>query len=878
MAGTGHSYEIGNVSSVRKTVERLADGFPEGPGKDWLRSRKVLRYLTSPRFTFSVERSDPEDAAALFDEDGREFLVAKLKSGVEVRLFSPEVYSMIQASDGGLAHVADWIMWLSVNDPKLYAKLPRITVEQAQERASEDWAGTKGAPAPLSRGREETVVATPAGRTWVELLDGTALRAEGSVMSHCVASYESVLGQRRIMSLRDRAGRSIVTVEFRCEAGKPTLWQASAFANTPVPAHAQLCLAHLMEHLGAEGAAVAAAAGITRDHSGAWRRIVDVWNRETWMGMTGVSLGQDLVLMSPRDPSRTLLKVRFASVDWREQDAPVGFVSALEHRHFHIDEQRAFAAVLNAVNDDALSSYGPAMAYVDGKAIPQRDTMERREIGGVACLVEKGMVGRGNDGLSLISTRQAGEIIHVVHSRDSARTLLRIEWDHERFRGVLAVHPMDAARWSPGEARRCMAVMTAMKAPFFSASRDTEDARAIQKRYQPVRSMDGRWYSFLEEAQSLPALTGCPGVWRHTRDRAELSANKFGNVVIQKNADDKVVHIYALLASAEMAAEVAAFLNDMDWKPGRRITGSWSPEGERSPVYYLLGRWRAAVDVEGFIREATGGKRMRRIRRMEEIEAESVFAVLPEEGGDGDADYLLASAVDAWSRIAVRKGGSDLPLSPLPGHSYSGGRLRWSMTYEGRLAAAKRLWPLLSEATHKRIERIAAASMRGLLKGWRKQYFHPHVEPAAKLLESFPYAFSDALFQRALKKVLAERRIPIAKGAAAPHPAWFGAIAERAAANGCNWQLGDACDYTSVALKDDAVLDVGSASIWLACFRAASGRRWHYHATQAAGRLLSVIERSAESQDGDWLPILEEARVLKALLESREDGWNRLAA
>lgn len=443
---------------------------------------------------------------------------------------------MIQASDGGLAHVADWIMWLSVNDPKLYAKLPRITVEQALDRASEEWAGTKGAPAPLSRGREETVVATPAGRTWVELLDGTALRAEGSVMSHCVASYESVLGQRRIMSLRDRAGRSIVTVEFRSEAGKPTLWQASAFANTPVPTHAQLCLAHLMQHLGAEGGSAAEAAGITRDQHGAWRRIVEVWNRESWMGMTGVSLGQDLVLMSPRDPSRTLLKVRFASVDWREQNAPVGFVSALEERHFHIDEQRAFAAVLNAVNDDALSSYGPAMVYVDGKAIPARDTMERREIGGVACLVEKGMVGRGNDGLSLFSTRQAGEIIHVVHSRDSARTLLRIEWDHERFRGVLAVHPMDAARWSPGEARRCMAVMTAMKAPFFSASRDTEDARTIQKRYQPVRSMDGRWYSFLEEAQSLPALTGCSGVWRYTGDRAELTANNFGNVVIEKNA------------------------------------------------------------------------------------------------------------------------------------------------------------------------------------------------------------------------------------------------------------------------------------------------------------------------------------------------------
>lgn len=883
MAGTGHSYEIGNLSRVRETLARLMEGFPEGAGRDWLGSRKVLRYLTSPEFTFPANARDPEGQSALFDGDERDLLTAKLRAGGEVRLFSPEIFSMNHANGGGLGHVADWIMWLSANDRKLYAKLSRINVEQAILRAGEDWAGTSESRVPYGGGLEETVVDTPAGRRWVELLDRTALSAEGSAMKHCVGSYERFLGQHRIMSLRDRRKRSLLTAEFQIVDGVPHLRQVSAFANKAVPDHAQLCLAFLMESLGAADGPVAEAAGVCRGADGKWTRIVDSWERETWMGMDGVASGSSLILMSPVDPSRTLLKVMFSSGDWRNLAKPTGQAFALEDRHFHIDEQRMVATVMNAVGHLGHGIRYVDVVFSDGRHVPQRDLMEKREIGGVMCLVEN--QARPADiedswpwrsGLE----RSGNEIVHVVHSKDSARTLLRIERDrsYERVKRLFAA-PQDALRWSPAEAKRCLAVMTALEIQSFKREIDSTECQALDRRYHPVRLASGRWILFNEEAESLTSLTGCPGRgWKYVSEMAELSTGEYGSVSVRKNAKDEVNYIFATLAGLKSAAETAAFLNRMDWKPARRVFGGWSPQGDGSPVYYLMGRWRATVDVEGFIREATGGKRMRRIRRMQETEAEAVFAVLPEAGGGDDADFLLASAIDAWSRIAVKKEGSDMPLAPSPGYHYSAYAPRWSGTYEGRLRAAKRLWHIFSDTTRRRLERVASKAMRGLLKGWRKQYLHPAIPSVTALLETYHEAFSDALFERTVKKALSDRRIPLKPGVAAPDPAWFGPLAERAVKSQCKWLLNEACDYTTSALKEDTVLTLADAAIWLECFRIASRLSWHFQATRSAPTLLAAVEKAAQASPEEWRETIEEARSLAELLMSRDGGWNRVAA
>lgn len=868
MAGTGHSYEIGNVSRVRETIHRLAEGFSDGPGKEWLFSRKVLRHLTSPSFTFPVNGGKPDEAAELFDPDERDLLADKVRSGKEVRLFSPEVFAMSQADGGGLGHVADWIMWLSANDPRLYAKLPRITVEQAVLRAAEDWAGISRSNKPHHRGHEELVLDTPSGRKWVELLDHSALHAEGYAMSHCVGTY-SLGSTTRIMSLRDRAGRSIVTVEFRMKDGAPFLVQARAFANAPVPGHAQHCLAALMECLNAGGDLAAEAAGVCRGKDGKWARIVETWERVSWMGMEGVAAGNSLVLMSPRNPALALLKVAFSGPGWRTGGTDGnGRVSALEDRHFHIDEQRAFAAVKNAVLDKTQTGLGPELVVVEGRLVPRRDAMERRVVDGVTCLVEK---------------VQKGEAFHVVHSKDDARTLLRIEPD-TRYRSLkpsLMAVPLDEARWSLTEARRCMAVMTVMDIHAFANDAEHASAdcrRAIYRRYRPVRSAAGRWSLFLDEAECIGPLTGCPGSgWRFTSERAELVFGKYGSVTVEKGREGGVASISASLAGREAAEEIAAFLNRMDWPPARRIHGCWSPEGLHSPVFHLRGQWRATVDVDGFIKEATGGKRSRRIRRMPEAEAEAVFSVLSDQHVSEDADFLLASALDAWSKVGRKKDGVYLSIAPAAGY-LAGPQLRWSTSYEGRLMAAARLWPLFGERTRRRLERIAAATMREALKGWRRQYFHPRLPTVARLLESFHGALADSLFVRAMKRALYERKIPVLQGAAAPHPAWFGALAERAAKNGCHWDLKEACDHTTTALKDDAVLSLAEAGVWLECFRTASARSWHFHATRNAGKLVAAVERSAGASPEDWAPLVEEARSLKALIEARENGWNRAAA
>lgn len=874
MAGTGHSYEIANVHAVKEAAAALADRLPEGPGRSWFLSRKFLRHLTSDVFTVRIYHSHVEATADGFDPAERDMLVAKIAHGREVRLFSPEIFSAI---GGELEHIADWIAWLKGNDPKLHSKLSRVTVEQARLMAG-SWSAKVASLKPASRGTETRTLDTRAGRRWVELLDAAALAAEGYAMSHCVATYSPQLEGKssRIYSLRDVSDHSLLTAEFTASGDRAFLRQVKAFGNGPVPPHGQSCLVELMTFLVADGGGAAEAAGLCRNADGSWSRAIDVWERIEWMGYSGVASNREMIVMSPRNPVLPLLKIVFSYPHWRTS-LPAGELAgvavALEVRHFHASEQRAFAKIRNLIGHVAEERYamtsGPEMEVADGTVIPVLDLMPRREIGGVTCLV---------------AARTEGELLHVPHSGDEARTLLIVA--EERHMVGAGVYPardsysknsrtvtgvvFDPSRWNAAESARCLAVMNAAGVQHLRT--DNEAGRALRSKRRPVRSHAGKWSLFLDEALPLPGITG-EGQWRHTGEMAEFAKGSYQSATVQLDGQGKVGSVYCVLMDLPLAQEIAAFLNFMSWKPSRHVHGLGSRKNyvtsgsEMGHLHFIGGQWSASADFDGFVKLASQKPKGRRRLYFDECEAESVFSALPSNRISDEADALLAAALTAWAKTARRHKDTDLMLSHT-GIFAGASDLRWSSSWEGRLVAASRLRGRLSGRTAASLDRLAQHVIREAMKG-RFSYGDIRIPSAAGLFAAYHQALPDGLFKRVLKRLLrVGTKLPLETGRNAPSPEWFGRIKDRAASLGCLSMIVDAADWTAAFLPKEGMLTLGEAADWMECIRTAALKRWNFHSSRAGPsfceKLAAGLEACADEDElGQWKALISEAAGFK---------------
>ena len=869
MAGTGHPYEIANLSLVLAVIDEAASRAPEGEAQRWFRSRHALRFLTSPRYVARVPQ-DCEGALEAFDPGERELLKEKAASGGDVRLFSQEMQAALGPD---LGHVADWISWAERRDRRTFAKLSRITLEQAAARAAA-WSAGAMSRAVHGAGKTAEVLVTKAGRAWVELLDSDALLSEGRAMDHCVGSYDDrvLVGVSRILSLREGRGRALVTVEIR-NISPPTVRQAYAACNAPVPFGAQRCLAELLQHLRAALTPSAEAAGVTIGASGRWTPIHEAWERIEWNGYTAVTNGTRMLVMSPRNPVLPL-----ASVTFRNADRSRGVAAPAENRHFNMDELRAAARIRNLLEDGEepwVQPSWPGLQRVVASGEPARwvatrDLWERRELAGETCLVERA----GH-----------GEIVHVTKSGDQARTILVIgdtrdlaEAGNGKEFGYQASAPRDWMRWTLSEARRCMAVLTASGVRYMMASHD--DGREVRKRYRPVVSPDGRWSLFMQDSVRLPALT-CEGEWRCSDWLAELTTPE-GSVSVERRGDS-VVSVDSWYMSKKTAEEAASFMEARGWTAGPRLSGSAARSRKPGDLWvaFFRGRWIHASSPVEFVEKACALVPAKRAFRLSRAEAEAVFRALPEERVSEAGDRLLAAALAAWAREAFRERGEALIFDP---RGYLAPPIgRWSESWEGRLRLAARLEETMSPATAKHVGRIAAAALRHAMKGTRgrRAFMDPRMPSALRILAEHVSRLPEKCAVAAIRKLLGGYcDFGLFSDARSPHPAWFGSVRRLADQHGLGHCVRAAAERALYHLKEEG-LTAEDARNWLECFRLAADQRFRFRAAAGIAGFAGMLAARADAPEEDspeWAELARQAEEVRKAVEKESCEGMGMAA
>ncbi|WP_062117194.1 PcfJ domain-containing protein [Aureimonas sp. AU40] len=134
----------------------------------------------------------------------------------------------------GVLPIVDWIRSVRQDDPRRYAKLPRMNYQalwQAQDRWHAALAKRKTEAAAVDLASCPVLHRYDDGWAWVWVRTDAERDAEGDAMGHCVGqgSYDRLGRGGAIVSLRDPAGRPHVTVQI---AGVRRM-QAQGRANTP---------------------------------------------------------------------------------------------------------------------------------------------------------------------------------------------------------------------------------------------------------------------------------------------------------------------------------------------------------------------------------------------------------------------------------------------------------------------------------------------------------------------------------------------------------------------------------------------------------------------------------------------------------------------
>jgi hypothetical protein len=499
MAGTGHGYEVANIGDVRSAIDALR----ETASRDhdvaaWLAGRSFLRYATSQQFVFRIRKNSSRDFLSLVTEADREFIVRKLDQGGDVRLFSAAEFGR---AGPDVPHILDWMDHLRETRPQECGKIPRMGAEDLLKKVS-SWIRPRSRGTALPEGEVRHVMDTADGYVWLELLDRTALQAEGDAMSHCVdgAAYARKVeeGEARILSMRNPEGRRLLTMELNgCPPRSPLrIRQIQAFANGAPPEGAIESICAALNHLGvAPGSELQERrARVTFSEATGWQSIFRTWKRIDHGGLECITDGNELLFMSPVHPERPLAAVTsFLPSAFRSLGDEVSVPSVegmfevrlADERHFTIEELRAAAWVVNAfkaVIKSTLFARGDS-----GECIPYVDTLVEQEADGIVFLRDT-------------STENA----YVTNVADKALVLLeigkvpRLGSDKGSSSGARTAWAYSIPKWRKDDLLRCLTAMTAMGATTFGTS--WEVLRPVAREYEPVRTSDGRWRSFLLDA------------------------------------------------------------------------------------------------------------------------------------------------------------------------------------------------------------------------------------------------------------------------------------------------------------------------------------------------------------------------------------------
>ena len=204
------AYEVLNEAQLSKDALKTIDGFiePNAPEiSNWFR-KKLVRFLSKGHDCLYVVPLKARRAFEPWEKD--------LQAKGELYDLNTYLAADILRS---ISLIDDYFNHLRQNDPREYAKIDRMSWEQA-DQAQKRWhdALKKKAGKTISTATpgQETVLEVAPYR-WVKLTSEAALKAEGECMGHCVGGYGSRVtsGEVEIYSLRDAKNQAHITVEIQ---------------------------------------------------------------------------------------------------------------------------------------------------------------------------------------------------------------------------------------------------------------------------------------------------------------------------------------------------------------------------------------------------------------------------------------------------------------------------------------------------------------------------------------------------------------------------------------------------------------------------------------------------------------------------------------
>lgn len=243
--GTGHNYEILNIDEVLFLIKKFEDKISLKEGKNWINSRIFLKFLTQEKFTiknnkFSIIKLNNQVNNNLFLEHENNNIIQTKDNEKEFRFFESE---LLDNTFIDIEHIVDWFNYIENNIynsnvnvknycNKIIKKLYKMNFDIVLKYAN-SWLEKITKNNFGSFGKIKNVLDIDENYSWFELFDSVALDKEGSIMKHCVGSYDlaqsNLNGHNvRIFSLKDKYYKSYVTIEVR----NNIVIQVKGFANS----------------------------------------------------------------------------------------------------------------------------------------------------------------------------------------------------------------------------------------------------------------------------------------------------------------------------------------------------------------------------------------------------------------------------------------------------------------------------------------------------------------------------------------------------------------------------------------------------------------------------------------------------------------------
>lgn len=689
MAGTGHPYEIVNLLQVKSYLMQRGKYLRTSLAKDWLTSKKVIKFFTQEKFTDVVAPENFDMMADIFDQAEIEHLRRKMDAGETLRLFSK---LRTEAVGPDLPHMVDWLLHIERNDGKRLSKLYKMTVDQVSDTATK-W--TSWSTNDVERGREEVVLEFDNGMFWMEMFDEKSIKAEGAILNHCIGGYLPQLqsGNYRLFSLRGEGNYSIISVAVYNNILRNHWWleQARGHSNNPVPVQCEQALADLMNHLKIHGPENVSGAGVTVGADGVWKRVINTRKEIRWQGHICYVDGSNMLVMSNHAPGLYLAEIIFSDEKLIVEDGsdeqsvekidPKAIVKTTADRHFHIIEQRAVADLMNRLGTSQYTSREPFIGHAQGKALPHLDAYERRWIAGVECIV----MTRGNPFYDDKYGMDDYEIA-IPHSRDLARTLVTIgklnndyvrrsygEYVRKDY-DLKAARVVDPDRMNSFETNRVLSVLNELGSveEFFNEKATDASFKTWQDKFKPRRVIKtAKWVSLSIDGVKEAALTdnGKDGYWLHCNGHAEFF---FGDKSISlhqwKEAELLSVSQPHYSSVENLKVEAIAFLNKYGWTPSPEyfwtnafpfskneyyisdMTGTVS-----RMIYHLHGTWRLAETDDELVKAFTNKLPKKRKYTFTPAEASAILRLLPMDYVSDEMDEVFVAALQSWSKSVTAR-------------------------------------------------------------------------------------------------------------------------------------------------------------------------------------------------------------------------------